>query len=72
MMHILINYYKTVHTTPISEMTDNATIFLTCVLWTLVVITSLSNLLQYTIQNKETKSKKQILYLKGSRDYNKK
>ena len=43
MMCILINYYKTMHTTHLSEMTDDASISLTCDLWALVD-NNLSNL----------------------------
>ena len=39
MMHILINYYKTLHATHLSEMMDDASISATCDIWALVVIT---------------------------------
>ena len=46
------------HTTHLSEMMDDTSIYFTCDLWAVVVIEIyLSGILQYSIKNKEIRSK---------------
>ena len=57
-----INYYKTMYTTHLSEMTDDTSISLTYNYYDLhmrfICDNNLNSILQYTIKSKETRSKK--------------
>ena len=64
MMWSLINYSKTMHTTHLSEMTDDSSISLTWFM-SFSCDSILSSILQYTIISNYTKSEINFIFKKG-------